>query len=447
MRKVNLVPLIVFSVLVSACGGGGSGSSNPKPVSTSSSSPKSSSLASSSLVASSLASSSSSLVSSSLASSSSSSVYSADVEHLRDLATFPIGVAVSNNDAPAYNILTNASEKAVAEKHFNQMTAGNIMKVSYLHPSLNTFSFANADAFVDYANTQDMTIHGHALIWHSGYQVPNFMKTWSGTSDEFLTMLETHVNTIVTHFASKSNVVSWDVVNEALTDDTPSNFRSTYVNNQGQTEIDSPFYVNSGSEIYIEKAFLAARAANATVDLYYNDYNIDQNNAKTTKLIEMITDFQARDIPITGVAFQMHVFMDFPTIANIKAAMQKVVDKGLKVKITELDVSVNNPFSNWPASKVSTFTETVALKQKKRYCEIIQAYKEVLADKEELQGGITVWGTTDANSWLDGTNGLFKTQFNGEKIAWPLLFDEQYNDKPALRGFADGLLGTACTNL
>ena len=139
--------------------------------------------------------------------------------------------------------------------------------------------------------------------------------------------------------------------------------------------------------------------------------------------------------------------MDFPTIANIKAAMQKVVDKGLKVKITELDVSVNNPFSNWPASKVSTFTETVALNQKRRYCEIVQAYKEVLADKEELQGGITVWGTTDANSWLDGTNGLFKTQFNGEKIAWPLLFDEQYNDKPALRGFADGLLGTACTNL
>jgi endo-1,4-beta-xylanase len=39
------------------------------------------------------------------------------------------------------------------------------------------------------------------------------------------------------------------------------------------------------------------------------------------------------------------------------------------------------------------------------------------------------------------------SQYNGEAIAWPLLFDEQYNDKPALRGYADALLGTACTNL
>jgi endo-1,4-beta-xylanase len=87
--------------------------------------------------------------SSSSSSSAVSSVYSANVDSLKDLATFPIGAAVSNTDSPSYNILTNASEKAVVEKHFNQMTAGNIMKVSYMHPSLNSFTFTDADAFVD----------------------------------------------------------------------------------------------------------------------------------------------------------------------------------------------------------------------------------------------------------------------------------------------------------
>ena len=433
MCKINLVPLLAISLLVSACGGGGGGSS--KPMSSAKSSSSSMYLSSSVVTSSSSATPSSS---SSLATSSASSrsIYSANVDHLRDLAIFPIGVAVSNTDSPSYNVLTNASEKAVAEKHFNQMTAGNIMKVKSLHPFNNgnagDFTFTNADAFVDYAKSKNMTVHGHTLIWHSGYQVSDFIKNWNGTASDFLTMVENHVTTIVDHFEASEAVKSWDVVNEALNDNNPSTFRT-----------DSAFYVKSGNSAeYIERAFTAARLADPSAALFYNDYNIDQNNAKTTKLIEMITDFQTRDIPIDGVGFQMHVFMNYPRIDDIKAAMQKVVDKGLKVKITELDVSINNPYSNWPDSKISTFTESVALDQKKRYCEIIEAYIEVVP--EDKRAGITVWGTTDANSWLDD---LYKTAFNNEKIAWPLLFDAQYGDKPALRGFADALQGNTCTNL
>ncbi|RYY76833.1 MAG: endo-1,4-beta-xylanase [Gammaproteobacteria bacterium] len=445
MCKINLIPLLALSLLVSACGGGG-GSSSPKPKSSvakvSSSSKVSSSVTSSSITPSSSA-PASATSSAAISSISSSSVYSANVNHLRDLATFPIGVAVSNTDSPSFNILTNASEQAVAEKHFSEMTAGNIMKVKSLHPFNNgnasDFTFTNADAFVEYAKSNNMTVHGHTLIWHSGYQVPEFIKTWNGTSSNFLTMIEAHVTTIVDHFGASGAVKSWDVVNEALNDGVGNpavfGFRT-----------DSAFYTKSGNSAeYIEVAFKAARLADPTATLFYNDYNIDQNNSKTTKLIEMITDFQAREIPIDGIGFQMHVFMNYPSIDDIKSAMQKVVEKGLKVKITELDVSVNNPYSNWPDSKISTFTESVALDQKKRYCEIVAAYLEVVP--EDKRAGITVWGTTDANSWLDGPEGLYKNQFNNEKIAWPLLFDNQYNDKPALRGFADGLTETACTNL
>jgi len=316
------------------------------------------------------------------------------------------------------------------------MTAGNIMKVSYMHPSLNTFFFTNADAFVDYAKSKDMTVHAHALIWHSPYQVPDFMKNWpSNDSAGFLAMLDTHVDTIVRHFAEKGNVKSWDVVNEAIDDGSPANFRTTGTNG-------STFYAKSGnSSVYIERAFQAARLADANVELYYNDYNIDQNNAKTTKLIEMITDFQARSIPIDGVGFQMHVFMDYPTINNIKLAMGKVVAKGLKVKITELDVAINNPYSSgWSVATAKQYNNTTAGAQKKHYCDIVAAYKEVVPEAQ--RGGITVWGTTDANTWLTTAT----SQYNGQALAWPLLFDNSYNDKPALRGFADGLLGSSCTN-
>jgi endo-1,4-beta-xylanase len=366
-------------------------------------------------------------------SSSAGSAYSANVDSLRELASFPIGAAVTNNEGPSFNILTNTSEQALVEKHFGEMTSGNIMKMSYLQPSQGNFTFTNADAFVDYAKSNDINIHGHALLWHSEYQVPPFMKDWSGSAADFIAAIEDHVTEIVTHYKAKGNVVSWDVVNEALNDATPSDFRTT-----GPTG--STFYVKSGnSSVYIEKAFQAARAADPEVTLYYNDYNIDQNNAKTTKLVEMLTDFQTRSIPIDGVGFQMHVFMDYPIIADISAAMKKVVDKGLKVKITELDVAVNNPYSGgWPGSKIASFTETVALAQKKRYCEIVKAYLDTVPAAQ--RGGISVWGTTDANTWLTTATAAY----NGEAIAWPLLFDGNYNDKPALRGFADGLEGVAC---
>lgn len=367
------------------------------------------------------------------ASSSSYSSYDANVAHLKDLASFPIGVAVSNTDSPGSNILTSVPEQTVAEKHFSQMTAGNIMKMSYMHPSLNTFTFTDADAFVAYAKSKNIAIHAHTLFWHADYQVPTFMKNWTGTAEEFLTMVDTHVTTLVSHFKASQNIASWDVVNEALTDANPSDFRKN-----------SPFYIKSGnSPVFIERAFLAARAADANVDLYYNDYNIENNDAKTTKLMEMVTDLQTKNIPITGVGFQMHVCLRWPSIAAISAAMQKVANKGLKVKISELDVAVNQPYcDSYPANKINDFTPTIALEQKKRYCDIVAAYKSVVPPAQ--RGGITVWGITDAGTWLDS---LYSSDYQGEKISWPLLFDAQYGDKPALRGFADALEGKACTNL
>nr|1US2_A Chain A, ENDO-BETA-1,4-XYLANASE [Cellvibrio japonicus] len=361
--------------------------------------------------------------------------YSANVDHLRDLAPsdFPIGVAVSNTDSATYNLLTNSREQAVVKKHFNHLTAGNIMKMSYMQPTEGNFNFTNADAFVDWATENNMTVHGHALVWHSDYQVPNFMKNWAGSAEDFLAALDTHITTIVDHYEAKGNLVSWDVVNAAIDDNSPANFRTT----------DSAFYVKSGnSSVYIERAFQTARAADPAVILYYNDYNIEQNNAKTTKMVDMVKDFQARSIPIDGVGFQMHVCMNYPSIANISAAMKKVVDLGLLVKITELDVAVNQPHCDaYPANKINPLTEAAQLAQKKRYCDVVKAYLDTVPVNQ--RGGISVWGTTDANTWLDG---LYREQFEDEKISWPLLFDNNYNDKPALRGFADALIGTQCTN-
>jgi endo-1,4-beta-xylanase len=328
---------------------------------------------------------------------------------LKTLASFPIGVAVNagfeNNSI--LNSSTSSQQQAVVLPNFNQLTAGNIMKMGYLHPSESSFTFSQADELVAFASSKGMSVHGHALIWHADYQVPAFMKSYSG---DFAAMLKNHVQTIVSHFRGK--VVSWDVVNEALADDgeptVGNNLRSTV------------FSQKMGLD-FIDQSFINARAVDPQVDLFYNDYNIEANWQKTWNMLALVDGMRSRGVPITGVGFQMHVSIDWPSISAIESSLKAVADRGLKVKITELDVSMKNAYSS--------FTVEAAERQKQRYHDIVAAYLRAVPASQ--RAGITVWGVWDADSWINEPN----------RPDWPLLFDAGFNAKPALQGFKDALLG------
>lgn len=371
---------------------------------------------SSALSSSSLSSVSSSVVSSSSVSSTSSSVtnpWGVNIQSLKSLAEFPVGVAV-NAGNENNSLLTSSQQQAVVFPHFNQLTAGNIMKMSYLHPSENTYTFANADALVKFAHDHDMKVHAHTLIWHSDYQVPSWMKSYTGDWSE---MLKTHVQTIASHFSGQ--VDSWDVVNEALAETSDSSAVNGYRN--------SIFFQKLGSA-YIDQAFINARAADPIADLFYNDYNTETNDAKTTNLLAMVDGMLARGVPITGVGFQMHVLPDWPSIANIEASFRAVANRGLKVKITELDVRVNNPY-NSSLPVYTSLTAQAAATQKERYRQIVAAYLRAVPAAQ--RAGITVWGVWDADTWLNTSSAR----------EFPLLFDDNFQQKPAMQGFADGLTG------
>ncbi|WP_323814418.1 endo-1,4-beta-xylanase [Cellvibrio sp. NN19] len=361
-----------------------------------------------------ISSSSSSVVttsSSSLSSASSSSVSSVDGLSLKALADFPIGVAVRAG-SETDSILNSSQQKAVLTQHFDQLTAENIMKMSYVHPSETTFSFANADALIEFARQNGASVHGHALIWHEDYQVPSFMKNYTG---DFSAMLKTHVQTVAAHFSGK--VVSWDVVNEAIAENSDGSAVNGFRN--------SVFYQKMGVN-FIDQAFIWADEADPVADHYYNDFNTETNDAKTTRLLALIDGMKSRGVPIDGVGFQMHVLPDWPSIANIEASFRAVAQRGLKVKITELDVRVNNKY-NSSAPVYTSLTPAAAVTQSERYRQIVAAYLRAVPAVQ--RGGITVWGMWDAQSWF------------AKDPDWPLLFDNSFQAKPALQGFANGLTG------
>ncbi|MDO6718658.1 endo-1,4-beta-xylanase [Psychrosphaera sp. 1_MG-2023] len=340
-----------------------------------------------------------------------SNVFSIDsVPPLKSLVDFPVGVAVPA-DPYAHSLLISSERQEVVETHFNSLTAENIMKMMFLQPEPNKFAFTHADALVEYAHQKNMIMHGHALVWHT--QSPKWMNDYQGSKDDFKALLKNHISTVAGHFAGK--LASWDVVNEAFLDDgtasNPTKYRETI------------WYNNIGPE-YLEMAFRLAREADSEVDLYYNDYNLVNNDSKIDRVVKMLEDFQQRNVPIDGIGFQVHIDTDTPSIKNIKEAFSKVVKRGVKVRVSELDIAVNQ------SEQYSELTEEVSTLQRQRYAEVVDAYMDVVP--EHLRGGITLWGISDSDSWIPGFR---------KRADWPLLFNEKFQNKPALVGMAEGLTG------
>lgn len=407
--RLPLLATVLLATALTACGGS---SSNNGGTSSSSSSNESSS---------------SSSESSSSSSASSDDSVSIDPDfQLYTLAEFPVGIAVSaaNENYSIFNNTDGAARQDVVVEHFDQLTAGNIMKMSYLHPSEDSYTFGDADELVNFAKTNGMTVHGHALVWHSDYQVPNFMKNYDG---DWEAMLTDHVTTIVNHF--DETVVSWDVVNEAVDQNTDNGWRhSVFYNYEPPTDGEIP--------PYIEVAFQAAHAANAELDLYYNDYDNTANDVRRNKTLEIAERLNELGV-IDGVGFQMHVYMGYPSLQQFENAFQAVVDLGLKVKITELDIPINDPYTGGVGETVTELTPEIANQQKQRFCEVITVYLETVP--AELRGGVTIWGLSDDETWLI-------SQYNNQfEDVWPLLFNADLSAKPALQGVADAFNGEPCS--
>lgn len=319
-------------------------------------------------------------------------------EGLAAVSPVTVGVAVGigrfeSQASLRYSPEAKALQQTVA-REFNQVVAENVMKPQYIHPSENSYFWDDADYLVDFAKQHDMAVHGHTLVWHQA--LPDWMNKYSGNWDD---MLKEHITTIVSHYAA--DIDSWDVVNEAFLDD-GSPRQSIW-----QTNLPD----------YIAKAFNYANQADPDAELYYNDYNIAGMSKKLDAVLAMAKSLRQRNIEVTGIGFQMHIDRYWPSPDNIREAFQKTVAAGLKVRISELDIRMN---VNGTETELSP---ELAHLQQQRYQDIILLYLNTVP--EEYRGGITFWGVSDKNSWVN---------YYYQHADWPLLFDDKLQRKAAWQG-------------
>ena len=350
---------------------------------------------------------------------------------LADLADIPLGIAV-NIEGKARDTLNSAARRDIVTTHFDQMSVENTMKMSYWDEK--DFSNPKVDKLTAFAVANELKIHGHVLVWHRSYQLPTWARDDNPT---FFDDFTRHVAGVAGKNATTGVVASWDVVNEALFDqyddgDNGPNGKGGDVSD-GVNYRKSVFYRALGPG-YIAAAFRVANKVEPNADLYYNDFNTEDGGPKTDSLVKLIDGLVKEKVPIDGVGFQMHVISDYPSLDNIKASWRKILDlnHNLKIKITELDVRVNNRYDGNADNDYEVCGKGCPglEKQKARYKEIVKAYYEVVPPA--LRGGITVWGVSDNDSWYGPVE-------KPDQPDWPLLWDGNLEQKPAFFGVKEAI--------
>ena len=328
-------------------------------------------------------------------------------ENLKSTASFPMGSAVVSN-----GIQNNFYYQGTLLNEYNSMTADYEMKFDITEPQQGTFDYGPGDYIVGFAAQHHMRMHGHNFIWHQA--LPAWVVNFQGDSLAWENLFKTHIETEATHY--KGEVASWDVVNEALRDDNGT------LRNKDVNPGDGSIWCRHLGPDYVARAFQYAHEADPNALLFYNDYGQEWGGPKLDSMISMINQFIKRGIPISGIGMQMHIDINVDT-AGITSALKRLAATGLKIHISELDISVN------PANDPNiVFTSTLQLKQAALYQFIAQTYKASVPPSQRY--GITTWEFCDANSWIPA--------FYHRKD-WPLPFDSLYKKKAAYYGLLKGI--------
>jgi endo-1,4-beta-xylanase len=315
----------------------------------------------------------------------------------------------------------------VIKENFNAIVAENCMKSGPLQPEEGVFDFSLADKFVEFGESNNMYITGHALIWHA--QAPKwFFKDSMGndvTREVLIERMRNHIYTVVGRY--KGRVKGWDVVNEAI-DDRDGSYRKTR------------FYQIIGED-YIKLAFEFAREADPQAELYYNDYSLT-NPQKRKGAVAMVKKLKEQGVKIDAVGEQGHIGIDTPTLEELEQMIDDFAVLVVKVMITEMDVSVL-PMDWSLGADISARMEYK--KQSDLYIDglpdsVYNAFENRCLDlfklflkHDDVITRVTLWGVTDAQSWKNNFPIPGRTDY-------PLLFDRKYQAKPIVGKIIDEAL-------
>lgn len=305
-------------------------------------------------------------------------------------------------------------ELGLVKGHFGIVTPENCMKPGPVHPAEDRWSFERPDALVKWCGENKLAVHGHTLVWHA--QTNNWF--FNGGDKEVITKrMKDHITTLVGRY--KGKIQGWDVVNEAINDGGNAETAKT------ENLRNSQWLKTVGPE-FITLAFKYARDADPNAKLYYNDYNIEvgpKHESSMVLLRRLIKD----GAPIHGVGIQGHWSTANVPYEALDKAIKDYASLGLKVSITELDVTIRGAAGGQfgPGGRPREVTPPSPEDLKAQADAYAKLFAIFIKHKDVVER-VTFWGLSDRRSWRRGQH--------------PLIFDVGNQPKPAYTAITDALL-------
>jgi endo-1,4-beta-xylanase len=241
------------------------------------------------------------------------------------------------------------------------------------------------------------------------------------TASQLQDLLKKHIDTVVPHWLNSGlpfnglitvNEAIWNQDMEYKYGAWPNNWvfgpdTNLWRNAFNDTSDDPLMWFKKTFE-WTRQAVDAAGFDRSQVPLFFTDYGIETSTPKADAVYRLVKEMLDAGVPIDGVGFQAHMQCDCMNYPNqpgcddsevVGANLQRFIDLGLKVRITELDVTM-----------VDGCTEDM---QAAVYGSLLQA----CLDKAPHCDSFMLWGFTDNYNWLSDKS--------------PCILDKDYQPKPA----------------
>lgn len=287
----------------------------------------------------------------------------------RSRPDFLIGAAVALGP-----LVSDADYANTVVGEFGVLTPENAMKPQALSPRQGEYTFQEADALLDLAESKGMAVHGHTIAFTEA--MPRWMRELPADSEQERQasgeVLLDYVTTVVTHFRGRLD--SLDVVNEPFDVD------------QG-TRLQENIWLRVFGPAYPVVVSRAVHDADPDVEQFINENGADVPGPRQDALLQLALETNEQGGHIDGVGLQAHVYhLDTDAISadDLTTTLDSFEEAGLVVRISENDVTD----SEGHAAQAEQYTTVLATCLRSEACV-----------------SYTTWGVDDRFDWWIDADG------------------------------------------